>query len=156
MLLHRATRTLDAVDAELVRLFSEKYPAVGIDDDEWLLLLQGRGARRSRHNSIRVYRFTMDYEDRVPPTARATLSADLTRLWPGGYETYNTAVDDWQWTFTRQVRGPRGSRTYRILCLGAMRRVEVRRPLTDVNDALIVPNLYNENHYGRSPAPGWE
>jgi len=142
--------------AELIRLFTEKYPAVGIDEAEWRRLLQGRRPRRSRHNSLRVFRFTMDYGEQVPPRGRAELLVQLERMWPGGHETYNTAVGDWYWTFRRQVRGPRGNRTYRILCLGAMRRVEVRRPLTDVNDALIVPNLYNENHYGRSPAPGWE
>ncbi len=142
--------------AECLRQLKEKYPAVGIDDAEWRRLLQGQGERERVNAPPERFRFAIDYDAEIPPRQTADRQAELARQWPGGEETYHTTTEDWSWAFTVQARGPARSRRYRLLCTGTRRRIEVRRPYRDVNGDLVVPNLYDTNHYGRSPAPGWE
>ena len=92
----------------------------------------------------------------MPSRQRETLLADLEREWTSGDENYHTEVADWSWATQRQARGPRRDRTWRVIFTGRRRRIEVRRPLMDADGHLVVPNLNEEEHYGRSPAWGWE
>jgi hypothetical protein len=140
---------------ECVRRMREKYPDAGIDDDEWRELLRGRG-ERTRKDKTEIFRFTLDFGGDAPPTGRDNLTRVLTQEWPNDDTVYDTAVADWRWRFRRQVRGRRGNRTYRVVCIGRRRRVEVRRPLRDADGNMVVPNINEQSHYGRSPAWGWE
>lgn len=143
-------------NATCLQKLKEKYPQVGIDDVEWRRLLQGAGERDRVNSRPERFRLTIEYNDSTPPTQRAERMAELERQWEGGDATYHTTTEDWSWTFVPQARGPARNRTYRLICNGIRRRIEVRRPYRDINGDLVVPNLYDTNHYGRSPAPGWE
>lgn len=127
---------------------SQKYNRSGIDDAEWRNLLRGRGERQRKDKTER-FRYTLDYNE-APPRRRADQMAELRRQFPNDDRTYNTTVDDWQWSTRRQVN--RRRRIYRIIFTGSRRRVEVRRPLRDNNGDMVVPNLYDRTHYGRSPS----
>ncbi len=140
---------------ECLSRLREKYPDAGIDDDEWRNLLRGRG-ERERKDKTETFRFKLDFGNDVPPRGRDELTTTLRREWPNDYTVYDTAAHDWQWRFRRQVLGHRGNRTYRVVCTGQRRRVEVRRPLRDADGNVVVPNIYEQSHYGRSPAWGWE
>ncbi len=135
-------------ERECIRRFQELYPHAGIDEAEWRNLLRHRGERERRDRTER-FRFTLEYQE-IPPRGREALMADLRAEFPSGEETYHTTVDDWQWQIRRQVS--RRRRIYRVLYIGYRRRVEVRRPLRDNNGDMVVPNLYDSSHYGRSPA----
>ncbi|MFQ6008382.1 MAG: hypothetical protein ACE5K8_05445 [Candidatus Zixiibacteriota bacterium] len=124
-----------------------KYPSVGIDEAEWRNLLRGRGGAR-RHDRTEQLTYRLDCDD-VPPRDRDRLMRELRRQFPNDERTYNTTVDDWQWSIRRQVN--RRRRIYRVIFTGSRRRVEVRRPLRDNNGDMVVPNLYDRSHYGRSP-----
>ncbi|MFH1686346.1 MAG: hypothetical protein ABIE70_02350 [bacterium] len=137
--------------AACLRLLSEKYPNAGIDNDEWGNLLRGKGDR-TRKDKTERFRYTLDYENQVPPKAKADLIAALKDGWPKGDSTFNSDVDDWDWKTRRQVSGPKRNRRYRVICTGQRQRVEVRRPLKDAAGNVVVPNINEQTHYGRSPA----
>ncbi len=128
---------------------SQKYFNVGIDEAEWRNLLRGRGERK-RKDTTELFRYTLEYNDE-PPRAREDQLAELRRRFPNDERTFNTTADDWQWRTRRQVNRRRNE--YRVVFTGSRRRVEVRRPLRDNNGNIVVPNITDRSHYGRSP--GW-
>jgi hypothetical protein len=130
-----------------IERLSQKYPNVGIDEEEWRNLLRGRD-ERERKDTTERFRFTLDY-NAEPPRGREDQLAELRRRLPNDERTYNTTVDDWQWTTRRQVNRRRN--IFRVVFTGSRRRVEVRRPLRDNNGNMAVPNLSDPFHYGRSP-----
>lgn len=138
---------------ECVRKMRQKYPNAGIDDEEWRKLLRGRG-ERVRKDKTEQFRYSLDFGEQTPPRESDELLGYLRRNWPGDETVYDTSVDDWQWRTRRQVRGPRRNRRYRVIYLGRRRRVEVRRPLRDADGNMVVPNINEQSHYGRSPAWG--
>jgi hypothetical protein len=133
--------------ARCIELLSQKYAGRGITEEQWRnMLRRRRGAERK--DTTERFRFTLDYDD-VPPRNREDLLAELRRRFPNDERTYNTTADDWRWSIRRQVNRRRG--IYRVIFTGTRRRVEVRRPLRDNNGDMVVPNLYDRTHYGRSP-----
>jgi hypothetical protein len=136
----------------------EKYSESGIDDEEWELLLLGTG-ERERHNTIErlvypedVENLSTDLQEQVmrrpsrnwSNTLRRNLNEWLRENWPGPQPVYDTQYNDWYWLYP--IR-----RSERIGFRGIRRVVDVRRPMCDENGDMVVPDLSNHAHYGRSP-----
>ncbi len=112
-----------------------------------------------------IHRY-IDYEER--PDEDGNIFPELEEAWNregwGNEEDASgTDFDNWSWSAgeIQRMRQRDGSviyrqsftgRRYRKLFTGRRKRIEVRRELRDANGNLVVPNITNPDHYGRSPA----
>jgi hypothetical protein len=75
---------------------------------------------------------------------RRRLNEWLRDNWPGPQTVYDTNYADWYWLYP--IR--RGSN---IGFRGIRRMIDVRRPMRDDYGNMVIPDLSNQEHYGRAP-----
>lgn len=115
--------------------------------------------------TISIQRY-LDYEER--PEEDRDILPELAEAWDregwgNEADTSGTYFNDWSWSAGRVqprrlpdrtviYRQSFTGRRYRKLFTGRRKRIEVRRKFCDEDGNLIVPDITNSNHYGRSPA----
>ncbi|MDI6766170.1 MAG: hypothetical protein QME52_05040 [Bacteroidota bacterium] len=148
------TGTREPNEATCTARFQEKYPDIA-SDEQWRTMLRDRKYRkRYDPESLPMYLGYADRPERNHDFLQDLQNAWEEERWEDSDNTLRTGFNEWAWTLgALQVRrDPEGARIYRKLFTGRRRRIEVRREFRGEDGNLVVPDLTNSNHYGRSPA----
>ncbi|MDH5692235.1 MAG: hypothetical protein OEZ47_03940 [Gammaproteobacteria bacterium] len=129
----------------ILREFAERFEHAGIDDDEWRRMWNSEG-HRQRQLIVDQYVATIAYDPANRPPSNTAALQMLRNEWNRQFrsDAFNTSMDDWHWAVSRRRRQTNFS--------GTRNKVSLRRLLKDENGNVVVPNLCDPNHYGRSPA----
>ena len=138
---------LPKVDACAARL-EAKYPGKATAP-QWKTLIKNK---KSRHDSERPLVFNstvkLQEKEKSKKVARERLQA---------YRAPGFRYEDYYWRIGNPVvlkeneDGYSEGYRWKVLCRGTKYRLEVRRPLRDVNKNIVVPSLSDPGHYGHSP-----
>ncbi len=108
----------------------------------------------ARHDSRPALRMQMVVENTGDlPANEAAYMAALDADWVRGEDSYFTDRTDWRWTHAEEFIETRNEQPiHDITFTGTRYRVEVRQVLEDSSDNVVVPDITNTDHFGRSPA----
>jgi len=108
----------------------------------------------ARHDSRPALRMQMVVENTGDlPANEAAYMAALDADWVRGEDSYFTDRTDWRWTHAEEFIETRNEQPIHDITFTSTRyRVEVRQVLEDSSDNVVVPDITNTDHFGRSPA----